>query len=165
MKTCVMMVCSSLALLMLILVGGWAQAKYVPKPNEEIYGTWVNEETSASHFQALHFHKIVITADGSKDYLDVSDSVPVMDFTAGAVAGWIDSKWTDSEGNIWYKQFFEITNGRYKGNKMQELDKLSKFGTIWESQVSYVTEFNANNYPTKIDPMSFTYSIFYRAEQ
>jgi hypothetical protein len=156
---------ASIALLALIQVRGWAQTRYVLKPDEEIFGTWVNEETTTSHFQALHFHKIVITADAFKDYLNVSDSVPVTEGTAETDAGWIDSKWTDSEGNTWYKAFHVFTTGPYKGNKIQELDKLSKSGTVWESVFSYVREFNANNYPTKIDPMSFTYSIFYRAEQ
>jgi len=43
----------------------------------------------------------------------------------------IDSKWTDSEGNIWYT-VFGIGTGFWEGHKSQELYKLSKSATVME---------------------------------
>ena len=44
----------------------------------------------------------------------------------------IDSKWTDSEGNIWYKVFGAVTDS---GQKFQVLFKISRKGTQLEKQL------------------------------
>ena len=154
----VLIVSASILLLGLIQVGGWAQTKYVPKENEEIYGTWLNEKrTNTDNCQ-----KLVITADGWKEYYNISDSVS---FFEGR--GFFDSKWTDSEGNIWYESFGTITKGTAaaQGIKYQELDKVSNSGKVVESVNTNVAEYDPDSYPTKIDPTDYTYRIYYRAEK
>ena len=140
----------------LIMLGGCASAKYVAKPNEEIYGTWVNEKMSAQ--------KIVVGPDGGKTYLKLTDTTPYFE-----TAGEIVSKWTDSEGNIWYKCMSARVKGAYANAaaKFTELDKLSKSGTVWESVWTMPMsdeEIKNPKYPTKIDPQDSNYGIYYRAQ-
>ena len=145
-----------LIVLAMIPFGANAQDKYVPKANEELYGTWTNEQNSKGIF---HPQKIVSNADGYKLYTGISDSLA---FEEGTMQ--IDRKWTDSEGNIWYKTFGIVTRGVYKGDRWQELDKLSKSGNVWERALTPLgtMEFNPNYFPTKIDPQQEYYRILYR---
>jgi hypothetical protein len=155
MKTGMTVLGATVILLSLILLGGCATGKYVPKPNEEIYGTWINEKMSAQ--------KYVVTPDGWKQYLKITDTHP---YSEGAWA--IASKWTDKEGNIWYKSFGAIAAGPYAGFKHSWLHKFSKSATVWESVWSSPTneqEAATPTYPTKIDPNSSEYNIYYRAEE
>lgn len=141
-------------LLTAVLLAGCATSKYVPKANEELYGTWVNENSLPQ--------RIVQVPDGWEQYLYTDDSQPFA--RASAV---IVSKWTDAEGNIWYKSFGTITAGLYPGEKFTELDKLSKSGTVWEFVWTMPTndrELITLVYPTKIDPKSPEYGIYHRAE-
>src|SRR5208283_230530 len=101
------------ALLALSILGGCATGEYIPKPNEELYGTWINEQNGGNIFLP---QGVVFTADGYKLYCSLSDSNPCEVGTS-----WIDSKWTDSEGNIWYRTFGTNTAGVYKGDSWQEL--------------------------------------------
>ena len=92
---------------------------------------------------------------------------------------WIDSKWTDSEGNVWYKTFGENSSGIYSGDHWQELDKISKSG-VWErelttlepecaatcwrqkqSNAAYPLVYDPTYYPTKVDPKDTTYSFLH----
>ena len=152
MKPRMLLLSTLLVLLALMLLGGCAPQKYVPKANEEIYGTWTNKK--------IFPQKVVNTADGWKQYNYISDSVPLLEGIARA-----ESKWTDSEGNIYYKGSSTVTSETAKGSKWQELDKLSKSGTVWESVSTMVREFEASNYPTKIDPKDSSYRIYYHAEK
>jgi len=63
----------------------------------------------------------------------------------------IKDKWTDSEGNIWYKETFVVY-----GQKFYELDKISNSGKTLEFQYS------TSKYPTKIDPENGRYRIYHR---
>ena len=54
-----------LVLIMLTSVWGFAQDKYVPKDNEELYGTWTNSKYGVL---PMTWQKIVVTADGYKEY-------------------------------------------------------------------------------------------------
>ena len=112
---------------------------YVPKDNEELYGTWVNEK--------YHHKKVVFFSDGTygvtinpKDELGFKDTYQ------------ITAKWTDTEGNIWYKAFLESS---YRGPGYW-LIKISNSGNTYES-VS-----DRGDYPTKIDSDNDHYHIFYR---
>jgi hypothetical protein len=146
-------------LLSIITFGANAQDKYVPKPNEELYGTWTSKQNVEDFF---HPQKIVNTADGYKNYAKISNSVPFEEGTEQ-----IDSKWTDTEGNIWYKTFSTVTIGVYKGYRFQSLVKISKSGTISESVSISIAhqDFKPAYYPTKIDPNDSTYKIMFRAEE
>jgi hypothetical protein len=95
---------------------------YVPIHNEEIYGTWVNAEYSG----ALPFFQKAINYHWG--YYDVFCK---MTDTNACIRGTmiLVDKWTDSEGNIWYKQYFR-ENWGYSG--FFEIDKISKNNTVWE---------------------------------
>ncbi|MGD0726410.1 MAG: hypothetical protein ABSB63_12710 [Spirochaetia bacterium] len=152
MKTRTMLFAALVILLALTLLGGCGAGKYVPKPNEEVYGTWINKSISPQ--------KEVDTPDGWKQYGLISDPNPESEGT-----GQITSKWTDSEGNVWYKTLGTVTAGNYKGSKFQTLTKLSKSGTVKESVSLTVEEFDSSGYPTKIDPKEMLYSLYYRTEK
>ena len=140
----------------LIAFGANAQDKYVPKSNEELYGTWINDKS----INADDIQKQVSTPQGNKEYFKASDTVPVFDQEQQIYA-----KWTDSEGNTWYKIFGTNKAGAYKGTKWQRLYTLSESATVCEYVYTIVGEFSANSYPTKIDAGELHYRIFYRAEK
>jgi len=156
MKGQILILSAAVILLSLIPFGAIAQGKYVPKANEELYGTWINDKS----INDQHIQKQISTSDGDKCYLEVSDSVSFFEDE------WqIYSKWTDSEGNIWYKIFGTVKAGAYEGTKWQELAKLSKSSTVWEYVYTIVYEFDPNLYPTKVDPKEGYYRILYRADK
>jgi hypothetical protein len=143
-------------LLSLIQLASCGPGKYTPKPNEEIYGTWTNEKMSPQ--------KEIHTADGSKQYLYTSDSTSFYEGTGKTI-----SKWTDSEGNIWYKVLSTFTTpNTYKGQIFTVLEKLSKSATVWESvwaSPSSDAELKNPVYPAAIDPNNSNYRIYYRTEK
>ena len=148
----------SLVVLSLTMLAGCGPGKYVPTANEELYGTWINKDNYGG---TLRPQKEVITANGVKKYSQMADSVPFEEYTKV-----IDSRWKDSEGNIWYKTSGVVTAGSYKGLIWQGLDKLSKSGTVWESVFNSVgmgAKTEPKFYPTKIDQKDETYRIMYRS--
>jgi len=147
---------ASIVSLVLLLLGGTAWAQYVPKSNEELYGTWINDKT----INPFHVQKRVHTPDGNvREYNDLSGSTLLAEGPSR-----IDKKWTDSDGNIWYEAYEKLTSGVYAGNEFQRLFKLSKSATVLEYVQNY-GYVGPNNYPTKIDPAAGHYKIFYRAAQ
>jgi hypothetical protein len=140
-------------LLALLILGGCATAKYVPKPNEELYGNWTNEYTGNND----NIQKQVYSASGWKDYHLLADTVPVDQGTFQ-----IDSKWTDANGNIWYRSYCTQKTGPAAGFDSQMLSKLSKSATILEWVYKQSSPYAPVSYPTQIDTKSDTYHIFYR---
>ncbi len=113
---------------------------------EEYYGTWVNTDYDRSllTIRAKRIHN----QDGTlMKYMSTSDTEPYETATFT-----IEDKWTDSEGNIWYKILYTITGqilSRF------ELTKISDNGTTLE------TVFSIIDYPTEIVPndgSNFIYS-------
>ena len=150
MKTRILIVSASVVLFSLIQVGGWAQGKYVPKENEELYGTWTNDRWKQVH-----------SPGECETYTHLTDEASTF-----AIAEQIDSKWTDSVGNVWYKTFGKITKGLYKGYTEQTLYKLSKSATVLEGVYIDVASYEASLYPTEItDPNDQNYFIVYRSER
>ena len=147
---------ATMTLLSMIPLVVLAQGKYVAKPNEEVYGTWINEKT----INSFHMQKTVSTPNAWKDFTEVKDIVPHDEGTTR-----IDEKWTDSEGNVWYKTFNTITKGTWKGYKNQALQKISQSGTVMEMVFISVGEFDPKLYPTTVDPKDDNYRIFYRADE
>lgn len=150
---------AALLLLSVIQVGGWAQEDVIPKGDEELYGTWVNEKNNADVF---HGQKVVVTAAGMDIYSKASDPAP------GMVVSWdITSKWTDSEGNVWYKTYGTSIGGVYKGANWQALEKISGSGTVWERAANYLDlgRFNPAFYPKTVDPNGASYRVLYRTEK
>ena len=159
MKTRRLLLSAPVILLCMIPFGANAQDKYIPKANEEGYGIWTNEQSKGSLFRP---QKVVVTPDGYKAYCNISDSLPCEEGMLG-----IASKWSDPEGNTWYKAFGTITTGVRKGLRFQELIEISKSGTISESvsKPIFIGGFDPSNYPTKIDPKNSSYRIRFRAEK
>ena len=154
MKNPVKLLAALVVLPALVSVAGFGQEKYNPKPNEEIYGTWINVD------QFSYAQKSANAPGGYKEYWKVADPAPSSEGTEE-----IYSKWTDSEGNTWYKTFAIGTRGVTKGYSSQTLHKLSKSGTVLESVYALVSTFDPNDFPTRIDPEDSTYRIYHRAER
>jgi hypothetical protein len=147
------------SLLVLLMMGGCATGKYVPRPNEELYGTWINEKS----VNAFHIQKWIISSSGMKEYSNVSASLPVVE---GEPAQ-IDRKWTDSEGNIWYRSVGTIKRDDGTILVGKTLLKLSKSATVLEAvNTIYDPNLGSVDYPTEINPKPpalQNYYIFYRA--
>ena len=144
-----------LAAFVLIPLGMLAQQKYVPTPNEELYGTWVNTVD-------LMPQERIVTASGIRQFLHTTDTETQFDATLI-----IDSKWVDSEGRICYKTHGTETSGYFKGSNWQGLERVSKDGKVYES--TWVSTgrnaFNPQNYPGKIDPKEPEYRLYYRTQE
>ena len=158
-----------ISLAILFTASGYAQTadvgKYIPTENEELYGTWINESVGVERQKSVNF------PGGYKSYEKVSDSSPFEEGTEQ-----IADKWTDSEGNVWYKIINVITLGivpsgpykghEYKGLKIQCLQKVSNSSTVREWTWVQVPAFDPGLYPNKIDPTdSQHYAIVYRAKE
>ena len=158
MKTRKLLFVESAILLSLILLVGCGAGK----PKEEIYGTWTNDTNTNTYvIMSGHIQKVVNTPDGRwKEYSKISDSDCLQEGKRS-----IDSKWADSEGNIWYKSVMVVTAGKLAdaGTTAQELDKFSKSATVWESEFALVGKVHPELYPTSIDPKDANYRIYYRA--
>lgn len=92
----------SAALLLLISIVTFGDDKYVPKPNEELFGTWINKDMQPQKSENFD--------GGYKDYSQLSDSEP----TGGEGTEQIMTKWTDAAGDIWYKTFGKVSKGKYR---------------------------------------------------
>ena len=129
-----------LALLPMLLLGSCGQGKYVSKPDEELYGTWIND--------GIRYQKLVVSAGGVKEYLGVEDTQPDMETTEQIIA-----RWKDGDGNIWYKTFELFTSGHLKGIKMQYLWKISN-GSKMELTGVAVKDFNEKKLPCRFGKRS-----------
>jgi len=146
-----------LVLTVLIVVGSCATKKevaaekefYVPKFDEEINGIWINEEYNRTEYKG----KIRLYHWGYFEEYSLPDS-EVVQYKGTFV---IVDKWTDSEGNIWYKTYVRRSG---RTTIYHELDKISNNGNTWE-YVSHTVDF-----PTESDmhPDYQLYHIYYRQE-
>ena len=108
---------------------------YVAKENEELYGTWVNEDYNSSIRHAIQEYK----SDGTWiDYQKTTDEIPYEDGTYT-----ITDKWTDSYGDICYKIRWETP---YLGRSGYGLNCISDSGSTMKSANSF------SDYPTQINP-------------
>ena len=149
----------ALLALLVIGLGGCGPGKYTPKPNEELYGTWTNEQSPA-------FQQVVFAPNSWKWYQRIGNPAPSIDCKLE-----LTSKWTDSEGNIWYKSIGTIIGGTAGdvGTELVVLSKLSKSATVLE----FVHTFPSNEqelktpvYPVAIDPKRYaSYFLFNRARE
>jgi hypothetical protein len=162
MKTGTMLLSSCVVLAALILLGSCAPGKYTPKANEELYGTWINK-SYGGHYDPLPSRgdpqKEVIDSDGYHVFRFVDD--PGQYFVGAET---IISKWTDSEGNIWYKTYkgaWSDVNGKTKVPHF--LYKLSKSATVRECVYAIRDTYTPSAFPTKIDPKDPSYLLYNRA--
>jgi hypothetical protein len=118
---------------------------YIPKSNEEIYGTWINED--------MKYQKFIYYYWGyAEKYKEVSNKTPTYKITFTIV-----EKWTDSEGNVWYKTFNRHNAAM---TTVFWITKISNNGTVCESVSNY------GEFPSKdeLNVDNFDYHIYYRQE-
>jgi len=120
----------------LVLLAGCGPAKYSPKANEEIYGTWTHE--------GIKWQKLVVSMGGTKTYANLADVNPVMESKEQ-----ISAKWKDADGNIWYKTLELFTSGPLKDSKGQYLWKISN-GSEIELTGEFVKDFNEKGFPVDL---------------
>jgi hypothetical protein len=152
-----------LCFLVLVLLGGCGPAKYTPKVNEELYGTWINKSYSGHYARDdVQAQKEVIDSNGYHAFRFVDD---VAQYFVGAET--ITSKWTDSEGNIWYKTYKGVWD--WEDGKKPEvphfLYKLSKSATVRESVYASRDTYTPSAFPAKIDQKDPSYLVYDRAEK
>ena len=139
---------------LLIAISSYASGKkaYIAKEDEELYGIWINTDYN----ERDHPVKFIIKPDGTEEgyaKIDSTHSYYHLEYI-------ITDKWTDSEGNIWYKVFYSIL--WYGSSKDTEplylLSKIDKSGNILETVRSGI------DYPTELGPdvLLYTYTIYYR---
>ena len=134
---------------------------YVPTENEELYGTWINEEYTAHQMSSPSrplggTQELVCLPDGNVEARYIfRGSKLVRSFSCS-----ISTKWSDSSGDIYYKQtwikYFEYGGKRLEEFKSYSLSKISNSG----SNIEIV--FNAADYPDQIDTSHESYQIYYR---
>ena len=128
----------SIFILSIILPFNYAHSgePYVPKENEEYYGTWVNEEYNNVDTYA----KWVINSNGTwAGY----DAVWLKDVPSSKGSFKIIAKWKDQNGDVWYKTTWKNETWGQSG---YDLIHISDSGSTMEA-ASYTLDF-----PTKIDP-------------
>ena len=123
---------------------------YVPKDSEEICGTWVNTTYAAGAGYGFYQKWVLYNWGYWEGYYKLTAEFSDMTGTFILV-----DKWTDSEGNIWYKEFVRQRNNPFPSF---ELDKISKIGTVWEYVFSYKGSPTADN----MNPKNPYYRIYYR---
>jgi hypothetical protein len=138
-----------LALAVLNIVGSCATEKKMVKDSEEIFGIWVNEKYASRK----NYTTLVMKPDGVfEEYVD--ESLKTLSARGKYT---ITDKWTDSEGNIWYKATYELKDGTQLVTGFL-LVKISDSGNIYEEN------YDKREYPTEINSINPTYSIYYRQE-
>jgi hypothetical protein len=111
-----------------------SEEPYVPKENEELYGIWVNQEYNTTTVHA----RWDWNSDGTWASYPKTTGEPNWE---GPYS--ITEKWTDAEGNVWYKVKWE---DKWLALKGFGLIKISDSGNTIEANYSY------GDYPAKIDP-------------
>ena len=118
---------------------------YVPKDNEELYGTWVNMDYKTADPP----QKLTYKSDGTIYSSIYAESRMLLWKTKFQIT----AKWKDSEGNIWYKGHWVVVD---TGQEGFSLYKISNSGKTCE----YI--FAHNECPTKVDTEHRNYRIYYR---
>jgi len=141
------------AVVALLLLGGGSTRKYVPRANEELNATWIQENNDH------RAQKEIIGPDGRfETYWKLSDPNPAWEGTFEIV-----KRWTDRKGNAWYRVQGTVTGCRGQaksygipcpgvGSKWHELFRITKSGTALEVNRRPVMELSSKVFPTRIDP-------------
>jgi hypothetical protein len=141
-----------LCCLALLLTVACATGPSAVKPDDSLFGTWINVEYEGnSSFHA----RLISFPDGRElgyDYLSSAEPECVFNNT-------IEETWFDAEGNRWYKThgtWFEPFTAH--GGNLFSLNKLNAAGTVREWVWSLV------DYPEELSPLGGGYCIFHRQE-
>ena len=123
---------------------------YVPSPREVFFGTWVNKEYSGGSFMP---QKFVDYRWGSYEvYMLAIHKTP--DFVGSSI---IVDKWSDAEGNIWYKVY---SRENWTTEAFFALEKFSEDGKVKEFVWSYYDFPSEDDLNSKNDDSH--YHIYYR---
>jgi beta-lactamase regulating signal transducer with metallopeptidase domain len=96
---------------------------YIPEAKEEIAGTWINTSYSGN---LPMFQKLVSHSWGYYEiFAHETDERPTV---RGTMV--LTDKWTDTEGNIWYKLYFRENMESYFVRF--QLARISENGKVWE---------------------------------
>jgi hypothetical protein len=152
-------------LALLIIAGSCAPKKriiidLVEVIPEELYGTWINEEYKGS---TPPFGKDVYNPDGTFEWYRTEPSPWETDVEI-LEGGWIrgtygtytiEDKWTDSDGNVWYKvEVVEVITSFYMLMKISDSNRVLEYMV---GRVDYLTEIDPND-------VQYRYRIYYRQE-
>ena len=121
---------AAVGLVALVLLAGCGPGSYTPKPNEELYGSWTNGSYNGHAVPGNYFpQKEVVDSAQYRTFRFVDDFAA---FLTGPQQ--IVGKWSDSEGNVWYKAYRSgWTDENGKKIVPHFLCKLSKSATVLES--------------------------------
>ena len=134
-----------LSLLLVFIVPALAQDYYkfkLPEDSEPIYATWVNDKYDGV---GRHLQKRIFTSWGyGESFKKITDEKPSFRSTYILV-----EKWTDSKGNVWYKELEQML-----GQKNCLLCKISKDGNTLEAifrSAGFASESDLNpSYPSYV---------------
>jgi hypothetical protein len=100
------------------------EAFYAPVEDELLFGTWVNPELRTKSW----YPKVAIHPWGLYEVFgSVTDETYDWRGTATIV-----EKWTDPQGNIWYRQFVRCSLKNFYSGHCFELDRISPEGSTLE---------------------------------
>ena len=132
---------------------------------EEMYGTWINEDYKGN---TPPFEKFIITSDGKMEFFktEVAPWEPEIELSDGE---WmpcdfhiftIDDKWSDSDGNIWYKVAARVGGYEKIATNAYLLMKVSDSNNVLEYMVGRL------GYHEELDSsaVKYTYRIYYLQE-
>jgi hypothetical protein len=129
----------TLTFVVLTLTGG------VLAGSEELCGTWINMDYAKEGNRST---KVIFNSNGKfEEFRNVDSKFPHIEGTYK-----ITEKWTDSEGNIFYKS--QAVNNWDRETK--SLHKLSQSGKILEFVWAY------DEYPTDVTPRPLYYHKYFR---
>jgi len=156
MKTRIVITNVILIFAVLIFIGNYAigEDEYVPAENEEIYGTWVNPSyrTGVGElYWAWFAQKMIYKPGGTLEAYDA-----VADIGHFSAEYKIIDKWSDSEGNTYYKLYTKWGDKTYGQKTVYELHKVSNSGLTLE----YINTYD--EYPTEFDTDHPQYHIYNR---
>lgn len=143
---------AALGCLLLLAAAGCATRPAALRPDDPLFGTWVNEE--AEKLGRVAGAKSVIFPDGRELlYQYTADAEPM-----GESQSTVEKTWTDSEGNHWYHIHWVGWGYDDPGQKWEgfSLVKVNAAGTVLEGMGARF------GYPEELDPLSPDYSISYK---
>jgi hypothetical protein len=137
---------TTLVIVFIVVLAGCATSNKAYKKafKEEMVGTWVNTDYDNMNSK---WAKVVIKQYGMFEGYNEAQAT---EFWKANIS--ITDRWTDSEGNIFYKTI----HAPIAGEKWYELWKLSNSGTVWE------LVWDVFEYPTDINPNNSGYLIYYQ---
>lgn len=131
---------AGITMLVFAQLGGWAQEKYVPKENEELFGRWKDDKVADQ--QTVYY------SAGFKIYFRSTDNILLDEATQE-----IEKKWTDTQGNIWYKTLgLFVGKSPHAGSKFQALYEVDNSKTELTCWVNTVYQYDSSKYPPESNP-------------